>query len=135
MPRIGSSIKIIENKSGHHYNIGEIYKISRIEVNGVSAYSDEGRGGDFIRNDEYEVIYDNFSAKTLENREKELINKIEKSKFVLNYLEENNLEECLPSEINASIMLKYLNSNNLKELAKIINEINSGYSIEKLNHH
>lgn len=135
MPRAGDKIKIIANNTGHRYIIGDEYKILRIEESGVSAYNTTGAGGESLQPSEYEVVYDTFSIKTLEDREKELHSLLNRYKYVIDYLEENSLEECSLNEINADLMIHYLKNNQLKELTKILNEINSSFCIDKLKHH
>lgn len=132
MPNIGDKIRIINNLTGHHFNIGSVYIVFRIEGSGIIAYDDAGNGGSYLISDEYEVIYDTFSINSLENREKELLTLIEKCKYVINYLEENQIEECSSNEINADLMVYYLKTNRVKELTKILNEINCNLTIDKL---
>jgi len=62
---------------------------------------------------------------------------LNKEKFIVNYLEENNIDECSSNEIIASYMIHLFNSKNSElknELVKILNEINSNFTLEKLNH-
>lgn len=135
MPKVGDKIRITANRTGHQYIIGSDYKVFRIEEAGITAYNEAGAGGAYLRHDEYEVVYDIFSIKSLEDKVKEITAILEKAKYILNYLEENQMEECSLNELNADLMLHYLKTNQVKELAKILNEINSNFTIDKLQHH
>jgi len=137
MPRIGDKIKIIGNVSNHYYDIGNIYFITRIEKNGVVAIDSNGRGGEYLTPIEYEIVWDTFTIQMLNDKEKDLLLELNKEKFIVNYLEENNIDECSSNEIIASYMIHLFNSKNSElknELVKILNEINSNFTLEKLNH-
>jgi hypothetical protein len=132
MPKIGDKIRIIANNSGHRYAIGHECIITSIDNYG---YSPDNRDTYLMQN-EFEIISDIFSLESLEKDENQLLSELNTEKFIINFLEKNDLSECRYNDMLAEYLIQLFESDNPNkrtELAKIINTMNNSFVMEKLN--
>lgn len=133
MIKIGDKILVKNNYSGHNYNIGNYYIICGIKGNSFSAYDPiTNFQGNNINFEDFEVI-SKIGSDELNEKKKKLNYNLKKLKFILNFIENQNLESCDEFEINSLYLISLFESNEpdkKDELAKILNKLSNKIKID-----
>jgi hypothetical protein len=139
MPKIGDKILITANTGSHNYTIGRTYIICG-QSGGSWQANDPASGfyGNNLTISEFKVVPNKIDLKSLEKDEKDLETEINKYKFILKYLDENEKDECEESELTAAYLIDLFESdvpNKKDELVKILNKLNNSIKIDTITYH
>jgi hypothetical protein len=129
--KVGNKIKVIANKGGHNYEIGEVYKVVKIYNDSLTAKSLDGK---FVGNSLYgteiefvsltidELKEDNESLKA---NIAEIQKEIEDNNLKIAWMEENGVSEYDENQFKAFRTLSLLEDETLSKLekAKLIGEL------------
>ena len=119
MFKVGDRIKVVANSCNHNYQIGRIYIVSYVNAmaRSLTASDLNGRLGNNLIYADIELVLPNRAD--IESEIRSLTEQVRELEAKLDYLDENDLDECEENDFRAYRVLTLIEDQNMDKKEKL----------------